>query len=210
MLVPRDQDPQNLALTPELLIAAYCQGLFPMARSRQDRTVEWFSPDPRAVLPLDGFLCPRSLRQKLRASVFEVRCDTAFERVIRSCAAPRSGHPQSWINDAIRRAFTGLHHMGLAHSVEAWHNGKLVGGLYGAALGGVFFGESMFHRADLGGTDASKVCLAHLVQRLRDRGFVLLDVQINSDHMQRFGTIDIPRADYLRRLEAALRIASEW
>jgi leucyl/phenylalanyl-tRNA---protein transferase len=210
MVCPGQVKPQELHLTPELLIAAYCQGLFPMARARQARTVEWFSPDPRAVLPLEGFHCPRTVRQAVRRGHFEIRHDTVFERVVRSCAAPRAGQPQTWINETIRSAFAGLHHMGCAHSVEAWRGGRLVGGLYGVALGGAFFGESMFHRRDLGGTDSSKVCLVHLVEHLRRRGFVLLDIQINSDHMRRFGSVDVPRCQYLAVLAEALKRDVSW
>jgi len=210
MMIPRASKPEPLQLTPQLLVAAYCQGLFPMARSRREATVEWFSPDPRAVLPLDDFYCPRSLRQAVRRQELEVRRDTAFEQVIRACAEPRPGRTQTWINDSIRDAFIQLHRLGCAHSVEAWRDGRLVGGLYGVAIGGAFFGESMFHRAELGGRNASKVCLVHLVEHLRARGFALLDVQINSDHMRQFGTIDLPRADYLRQLDAALRLEANW
>lgn len=211
MMVDRHEvEPQELEPTPRLLIAAYCQGVFPMARSRHASGVEWFSPDPRAILPLDRFRCPRTLRQKVRQGLFEIRHDTAFEQVVRSCATPRRLERETWINDQIIEAYTDLHEMGLAHSVEAWRNGRLVGGLYGVAINAAFFGESMFHRPDLGGTDASKVCLVHLVEHLKTRGYTLLDVQTNSDHMARFGTIDIPRRQYLRRLEKALEKEVTW
>ncbi|MBI1375268.1 MAG: leucyl/phenylalanyl-tRNA--protein transferase [Phycisphaera sp.] len=210
MLGRKRQKPEDLELTPQLLVAAYCQGVFPMARTRHSRGVEWFSPDPRAVLPLDGFRCSTNIRKKLRNGAFNVQHDTAFRDVITACSHPRPGHPDTWINDDIVEAFTQLHHLGLAHSVEAWKDGELVGGLYGIALGGAFFGESMFHRPELGGTDASKVCLAHLVDHLNDRGFTLLDAQINSPHMSQFGTVDIRRKDYLRRLEEALQIDATW
>ena len=202
--------PRPLELTPRLLVAAYCQGVFPMARSRHAGSVQWFSPDPRAVLPLDTFHCPRTLRQRVRRGEFDVRFDTAFERVIRACSEPRPDHPDTWINREIVAAYTELHRQGIAHSVEAWREGRLVGGLYGVAQGGAFFGESMFHRPDLGGTDASKVCLVHLVDHLRERGFALLDVQMNSPHMRRFGVIDIPRRRYLRYLEEALRMEAAF
>lgn len=199
-----------MQLTSELLIAAYQQGVFPMARSRHARVIDWYSPDPRAVLPLDRFHCPRTLRQRIARNEFELRHDTAFDEVVAACAEPRKGHPDTWINREIRRAYGELHAAGQAHSVEAWREGRLVGGLYGVHLGGAFFGESMFHRADLGGTDASKVCLAHLVDHLRSRGFILLDVQTNSSHMARFGVIDIPRRCYLQLLEQALKVAAQW
>ena len=180
-----------------------------MARSRTARSVEWFSPDPRAVLPLDAFRCPRSVRSKYRRGDFEIHRDTAFESVIAACAEPRPGHPETWINDQIIHAYTALHRLGYAHSVEAWRDGQLVGGLYGVRVGGAFCGESMFHQSGPG-TDASKVCLAYLVGHLRRQGFALLDVQINSDHMERFGVVDIPRHQYLAQLNAALDLQVSW
>jgi leucyl/phenylalanyl-tRNA--protein transferase len=197
-------------ITPDLLIAAYCQGIFPMARSRESRTIDWYSPEMRAILPPDGLRVSRSLRQRVASGVFEIRCDTAFEEVVKGCAEPRRGERQTWINAEICRAYTELAEMGLAHSVEAWRDGRLVGGLYGVHLGGAFFGESMFHRADLGGTDASKVCLVHLVEHLRSRGFCLLDVQTSSEHMARLGVIEIPREAYLTLLADALDQPAAW
>jgi leucyl/phenylalanyl-tRNA--protein transferase len=185
------------ALTPDLLVRAYCAGFFPMADSRHGR-IRWYSPDPRAVIPLETFHVPRSLRRTLRRGLFEVRVNGAFAAVIRACAE----RPETWISDEIVRAYEDLHALGLAHSVETWREGRLVGGLYGVALGGAFFGESMFSRE----TDASKVALVALVERLRARGFVLLDTQFLTPHLARFGAVEIPRADYLRRLEAALRV----
>ena len=211
MAGPADNvEPHALQLTPQLLIAAYCQGVFPMARSRHAPTIEWFSPDPRAILPLERFHCPRTVRQRMRQGCFDIRRDTAFAEVIAACSEPRAQHIDTWINRQVRRAYTELHEHGHAHSVEAWRDGRLVGGLYGVALGGAFFGESMFHRPDLGGTDASKVCLAHLVEHLTVRGFVLLDIQTHSPHMARFGAIDIARREYLRRLERALKVEARW
>ncbi|MHB1156989.1 MAG: leucyl/phenylalanyl-tRNA--protein transferase [Phycisphaerales bacterium] len=134
-----------LRLTPRLIVAAYAQGAFPMAGGRADERIEWYSPDPRAILPLDGFHCPRSLARLMRRGEHEIRHDTAFGRVIDECAAPRDSQAQTWINAEIRRAFVELHELGLAHSIEVWRNGRLIGGLYGLALGGAFFGESMFH-----------------------------------------------------------------
>jgi len=206
----REQAAQPLELTPQLLLAAYCQGMFPMARSRSAGAVDWFSPNPRAVLPLDQFRCPRSVRQKIRRGTFEIRHDTAFERVVRRCSEPRPGHPETWINDQIIDAYTKLHRLGHAHCVEAWRDDKLVGGLYGVTVGSAFCGESMFCDPPRGGTDASKVCLAHLVKHLNQRGFTLLDVQINSDHMAQFGTIDIPRHRYLHQLNQALQHDVTW
>jgi len=203
-------DPNDPPLTPELLVWAYSQGMFPMAPDRDSDRVQWFCPDPRAVLPLDGLRCPRSLRQRVRAGVFEIRSDTAFEQVIRACAEPRPAQADSWINPRIVEAYCELYALGIAHSLEAWRDGQLAGGLYGVSLGGAFFGESMFHRPERGGTDASKVCLVHLVERLRRGGYTLLDVQMNSEHMQRFGTVEIPHAQYMRQLQRALSVDATW
>lgn len=203
--------PADEPISIEMLIWAYSRGIFPMADHRHGK-VEWFSADPRAVLPLEGFKASHSLRKRVRDGCYDVRIDAAFESVIRHCSQPRPGHPETWINETIVDVFVRAHEAGLAHSVEAWtrpgdgEEARLVGGLYGLALGGAFFGESMFSRA----TDASKVCLVHLVERLRGRGFVLLDVQMNSRHMSQFGTIDIPRREYLRQLEQALVVEASW
>ncbi|MDH3583415.1 MAG: leucyl/phenylalanyl-tRNA--protein transferase [Phycisphaerae bacterium] len=205
---PRRSDP--LVLTPKLLVAAYSQGMFPMAEARNSDEVHWYSPQHRAVLPLDAFRCPRSVRQAIQRNQFEIRHDTCFSQVIRSCALPRPGHLETWINDQIIEAYIQLHRRGLAHCVEAWHEQRLVGGLYGVALGGAFFGESMFHRPELGGSNASKVCLAYLVEHLKQRGFVLLDTQISSEHMAQFGVVEIPREQYLGRLEAALEVEARF
>jgi len=188
-------------LTPELIVAAYCQGIFPMA-DEYDGEIGWYSPDPRAIFPLDAFHVPRSLAKTIKRGVFDVRVDTAFEAVMRGCAE----REETWISDEIVQAYTALHRAGLAHSVEAWHEGELAGGLYGVALGGAFMGESMFTRV----TDASKVCLVFLVERLRARGFTLLDSQMPTEHLAKFGQIVIPRAEYLRRLAAALRLDTSF
>ena len=150
-------------LTSDLLLRAYAMGIFPMARSRQDPRLYWIDPDSRGVLPLEGFHVPRSLRKTLERAPFQVRCDTAFEQVMLGCAEPTAERPDTWINDEIVRLFVELHHLGVAHSVETWRDGRLMGGLYGLGLGAAFFGESMFSRA----TDASKVALVHLVARLK-------------------------------------------
>lgn len=196
--------PGGFRLSPEILIRAYAAGLFPMAESRMDRSVFWVDPDIRGILPLDGFHVPRSLRKTVRRRVFEIRYDTAFAEVIRGCAEPAPDHDRddTWINDEIANTFIELHRMGFVHSVETWKDGRLVGGLYGMALGGAFFGESMFSRE----TDASKVALVHLVARLRQGGFVLLDTQFVTEHLKQFGAIEIPARDYLRQLDAALRV----
>jgi len=191
-----------IELSPELLLRAYAAGLFPMAESAEDPDLFWIDPDPRGVLPLDRFHLPRRLRRTLRSAQFDIRVDTAFEAVMRGCAEPTDIRPKTWINDEILRLYGALHEQGFAHSVEAWREGELVGGLYGVALRGVFFGESMFSRA----TDASKVALVHLVARLVAGGFRLLDTQFVTDHLRRFGAVEIPRADYHRQLERALGV----
>ena len=191
-----------IELSPELLLRAYAAGLFPMAESAEDPDLFWIDPDPRGVLPLDRFHLPRRLRRTLRSGHYEVRVDSAFEAVMRGCAEPTEIRPKTWINDEILRLYGALYEQGDAHSVEAWRAGELVGGLYGVALRGVFFGESMFSRA----TDASKVALVHLVARLVRGGFRLLDTQFVTDHLRRFGAVEIPRSDYHRQLERALAV----
>lgn len=185
-----------MTLTPELLLSAYIQGIFPMDVSG---TIQWFSPDPRAIIPLEGFVVSRSLRQAWRRGQFEIRVNTAFESVIRACAQREE---ETWISEEIIAGYTRLHELGWAHSVESWREGELAGGLYGVAIGGAFFGESMFHRQ----TDASKIALVALVERMRERGFALLDIQFMTEHLARFGAVEIPRREYLRRLKAAIRI----
>ena len=183
-------------LTPEVLVAAYVQGIFPMD---VEGRIRWFSPDPRAILPLDGFHASKTLRQLCRQGKFEIRIDERFREVMEACA----DRPEdTWISAEILDAYTRLHELGLAHSVEAYLDGELAGGLYGVALGGAFFGESMFSRRP----DASKVALVHLVDRMRERGYKLLDVQWTTPHLERFGAIEIPRARYLRCLRAALAL----
>ena len=191
-----------IALTPELLLRAYAAGIFPMAETADDLDVFWVDPEQRGVLPLDGFHLPRRLARTLRQDIFEVRCDAAFEAVVRGCAEPTPERPKTWINEEIVRLYAALHRLGFAHSVEAWRDGELVGGLYGVALGGAFFGESMYSRV----TDASKVALAQLVARLRLGGFRLLDTQFVTDHLEQFGAVEISRAQYHRRLSAAIQL----
>ncbi|MBN2446319.1 MAG: leucyl/phenylalanyl-tRNA--protein transferase [Phycisphaerae bacterium] len=181
-------------LTAELVLEGYRIGIFPMADD--DGEIYWFSPDPRCIFELDRFHVPHSLRTVLNRAPFDIRVNQAFEQVIRNCAQRAEG---TWISDDIRRLYAELHHMGHAHSVETWRDGKLVGGLYGVSVGGAFFGESMFHRA----TDASKVALVALRDRLVERGFVLLDTQWMTPHLKRFGAVEIPRAEYLGRLASA-------
>ena len=180
-------------ISAELLLEAYRNAVFPMASP--DGKIAWFSPDPRAIIPLDdGFHVPHGLRRTLRKGRFEIRVDTAFETVMRQCAA----RDETWIDEQIIVSYVNLHRLGHAHSVEAWLDGRLAGGLYGVALGGAFFGESMFHEV----TDASKVALHALVMRLRARGFELLDTQWLTPHLETFGALEIPRAEYRERLLA--------
>jgi len=188
-------------LTASQLMRAYAIGVFPMARHRDDPKLVWIDPEERGILPLDEFHIPRSLRKTVRKGPFTVRCDTAFERVMRLCAEPAEDRPETWINDEILRLFIELHRMGVTHSVETWLGDELVGGLYGLSLGGAFFGESMFSRV----TDASKVALVHLVARLRLGGYSLLDTQFVTDHLTRFGAREIPREEYHARLAEALQ-----
>jgi leucyl/phenylalanyl-tRNA--protein transferase len=242
---------QRDALTPELIVRAYSVGAFPMAAGPRG-PIHWYSPDPRAILPLDppqAFHIPHGLRRRIKKNPYTLTLDQAFGAVIRACAQPRHYEPSTWINAEIIRAYTELHGLGLAHSVEAWVEGSdeatkltsdegvekrsgqatkgpsgqavkgsplkpaarslkpvLCGGLYGVALGGAFFGESMFSRV----TDASKLCLVRLVEHLRSRGYVLLDAQIANPHIRQFGVVEIPRVEYLSRLEQALALAVRW
>ena len=186
----------------ELLLAAYASGWFPMAD--EDGVISWYSPDPRGIMPLDAFHVPSRLQRVLRRGAVQVEVDTAFEEVVRACAqAEREpGDSGTWISEEIIESYCALHDQGYAHSVEVRQDGALVGGLYGVALGGAFFGESMFHRI----TDASKVALVALVDRLRSRGFILLDTQWVTAHLQQFGAIEIPRPDYLKRLDESLKL----
>jgi leucyl/phenylalanyl-tRNA--protein transferase len=188
-------------LKPEILLQAYAIGVFPMAESRNDPRLFFVDPDKRGVIPLDDtFHISRSLRKTVRKRVFEVRCDSDFTAVLDGCGEPTSDRPDTWINPEIRRLYLALYERGHCHSIETWRDGKLVGGLYGVALGGAFFGESMFSRV----TDASKVALVHLVARLRAGGFTLLDSQFLTDHLTRFGAYEIPRDLYHERLAEAL------
>lgn len=181
-------------IAPEVLLQGYRLGVFPMAM--EDGEIEWFSPNPRGIIPLDAFHVPHALERVVRKAVFEVRINTCFTEVMRRCAE----RPDTWINDNIIRSYTRLHELGYAHAVETWMNDELAGGLYGVAIGGAFFGESMFHEV----TDASKVALCALVERLRARGFVLLDTQWITPHLQRFGAIEVPRRHYMHLLGSAL------
>jgi leucyl/phenylalanyl-tRNA--protein transferase len=193
-------------ITPELLLRAYRAGLFPMAESRDAGRLFWLDPEMRGILPLRGFHLPRRLARTVLSGGFTVTADTAFSRTIALCAASVPGREDSWINPEIEDLFIALHEMGIGHSVEVWQGEDLVGGLYGVALGGAFFGESMFSRA----RDASKVALVHLVARLRLGGFTLLDTQFITSHLIQFGALEIPRTTYRQRLSAALEADARW
>ena len=189
-----------------LLVSAYSSGWFPMAVD--DGEIRWYSPDPRGVMPLETFHVPSRLARVIRSHKFTVHIDRDFEAVIRACAeTDRHDHdPGTWINAEILESYVELHRLGIAHSVEAWQQDRLVGGLYGVALGGAFFGESMFHHV----TDASKVALASLVDRLRAREFRLLDIQWVTPHLEQFGAVEISRRRYLERLADALSVEAEF
>ena len=193
-------------IPPRLLISAYSSGWFPMAVDPGD--IRWYSPDPRGVIPLDGFHVPSRLARVIRSGAFQVHLDRAFDAVIRACAESdrHDDDPGTWIDREIVDSYIELHRLGFAHSVETWQKGNLVGGLYGVALGGAFFGESMFQQS----TNASKVALAALVEHLRPRGFRLLDIQWVTPHLEQFGAVEIPRAVYLGQLEDALAVEAKF
>ena len=184
-------------IEPRFLLNAYANGFFPMADA-ETGAIDWYSPDPRAIIELSRFRISRSLRQRIRKATFEVRIDKRFEEVMQHCAR----REETWISEGLIQSYTSLFQLGYAHSVETWRAGKLVGGLYGVALGGVFFGESMFSLE----TDASKVALTALVQRLTERGFTLLDIQFITSHLAHFGAVEISRGEYLRRLHDAVAL----
>jgi leucyl/phenylalanyl-tRNA---protein transferase len=187
-------------IEPQLLLQGYRLGVFPMAMA--DDTVQWFSPDPRAILPLDQFHVPHVLRRVVQKGTFQIKIDTSFGEVIRACADRRD----TWISGEIIESYERLHELGHAHSVEAWHSQKLAGGLYGVAIGGVFFGESMFHWV----TNASKVALVALVEHLRARKFVLLDTQWLTPHLAQFGAAEIGRTHYLKLLTRAVELRRKF
>jgi leucyl/phenylalanyl-tRNA--protein transferase len=187
-------------IEPELLLEGYKLGIFPMAM--ENGAIEWFSPEPRGILPLRSFHLPHALERTLRKKIFEIRVDTHFSEVMEACAKRRD----TWINREILDSYVRLHELGYAHSVEAWLEGKLAGGLYGVSLGGAFFGESMFHKV----TDASKVALCALVERLRAKKFLVLDTQWLTPHLLQFGGIEIPRTQYLHLLNRALQLSRQF
>ena len=189
-----------------MLLRAYALGIFPMAERRDDNEIYWVDPERRGILPLDDFHLPRRLARTVRQQHFDVTIDTDFEGIVGLCAAPDFGRSETWINGPIRRLTNQLFALGYGHSVECRRNGELVGGLYGIALGGAFFGESMFSRE----RDASKVALVHLVMRLKLGGFRLLDTQFITQHLAQFGTIEIARSDYRRLLSAAIAVPAQF
>jgi len=189
-----------MLITSKLLLQAYTRGVFPMAKSRDDHEVYWVQPKERGTIPLNKFHIPRSMKKLLRRQVFDVRVNSAFYDVMMECAHVRLGRSDTWINEQIIEIFDDLHKAGLAHSVETWKDGKLVGGLYGLSMGAVFFGESMFAKA----SNASKYALCHLVAIMKEGDYCLLDTQFTTDHLSRFGAVQISHKDYMAKLGAAL------
>lgn len=190
------------SLSPEWLLDAYQHGIFPWPLGTIDEPMAWWSPDPRAIIELDGLHVSRRLRRRIRSGRFDVTFDSDFHGVIRGCATAPGRRGQTWLTPRMIRAYVRLHDLGHAHSVETWRDGRLVGGTYGVSIAGLFAAESMFHRE----TDASKVALVYLVEHLRRRGYVLLDIQQLTPHTARLGAVEIPRIEYLRRLRDALRL----
>lgn len=190
----------SLDITPQVLLKAYACGIFPMAESADDPGLFWIEPERRGIIPLDAFHVSRRLARTIRRQRFDIRIDTDFEAVVDGCAAPGRGRQRTWINTRIRRLYRDLFALGHCHTVEAWRDGELAGGLYGVSIGAAFFGESMFARAD----DASKVALVHLVDRLKAGGYRLLDAQFITDHLRRFGAIELNRRAYQKLLDQAI------
>ena len=199
-------DPFDIDITPQLIVRAYCSGIFPMSEDAGDDDIFWVSPELRGIIPLDGFRLSTSLRKAMRKSDFQIKVDTDFNAIIEACATVGEERDTTWINGTIRAVYGELFTLGIAHTVEVWEGSELVGGLYGLAIGGAFFGESMFHRK----TNASKIAMAHLVERLNAGGFVLLDTQFLTPHLASLGGIEIPREDYEERLADALEVMGDW
>lgn len=202
----RRADPFSVEITPELVVRAYRAGIFPMAEDADDDDLFWVSPELRGIMPLDGFHASRSLRKAMRKSGWTIRVDTDWDGIIEGCASVGQDRHTTWINKTIRSVYGALFRRGIAHSVEVWDGEALIGGLYGLAIGAAFFGESMFHRR----TDASKMAMAHLVERLNEGGFQLLDTQFLTDHLASLGGIEITRAEYEDRLARALTMDADW
>jgi leucyl/phenylalanyl-tRNA---protein transferase len=199
-------NPFDIEITPELIVRAYRAGIFPMAEDATDEDLFWVSPEMRGIIPLGGFRLSTSLRKAIRKSGFVVKVDTDFEAIIEGCATVGEDRDTTWINRTIRGVYGELFRRGVAHTVEVWDGVELVGGLYGLAIGGAFFGESMFHRK----TNASKMAMAHLVERLNAGSFVLLDTQFVTPHLASLGGIEIPREEYEERLAEALLLNGDW
>ena len=195
-----------MKITPDIVLEAYATGVFPMSDGRDDLKIFWVDPENRGILPLDNFHLPRRMHRIVRTDQFQIRTDTAFAEVMDACAAPALGRWTTWINHEIQELFLDLHERGFAHCVETWANDELAGGLYGIALGGAFFGESMFSRRN----NASKVALIHLVGRLKLGGFILLDTQFITNHLIQFGAVEITRAAYHSRLASALSVVGDF
>jgi leucyl/phenylalanyl-tRNA--protein transferase len=196
----------SATITPQILLKAYAAGIFPMAESAEDNALYWIEPEQRGIIPLDGLIVSRSLRKNVKRGIFSIRIDSAFPEVIAGCAAKYPGRGSTWINSRIRSLYGQLFKMGCCHTVEAWHDGQLVGGLYGVRIGGAFFGESMFSLMP----DASKVALVHLVARLRVGGFSLLDAQFMNPHLARLGAVPLSRIEYHDLLEPALAAEADF
>ncbi|MEP1208275.1 MAG: leucyl/phenylalanyl-tRNA--protein transferase [Rhizobiaceae bacterium] len=199
-------DDLMMEITPQVLLKAYACGIFPMAEAADDPGLFWVEPEMRGIIPLDEFHIPRRLARTVRQQPYAIRVDSAFDKVLRLCAEDTPDRPQTWINGRIAQLYNDLHAMGHCHSVECWRGDELVGGLYGVRLGGAFFGESMFSRS----RDASKIALVHLVERMKEGGFQLLDTQFNTAHLSQFGAIEIPKRDYEYLLDNALSIEADF
>lgn len=202
----RRNDPFDIEITPELIVRAYRAGIFPMAEDAADEDLFWVSPEWRGIMPIQGFHASKSLRKAMRKSGWTIKVDTDWDGIIEGCASVGKDRSTTWINATIRSVYGELFERGVAHTVEVWEGEALVGGLYGLAIGGAFFGESMFHRR----TDASKMAMAHLVDRLDAGGFELLDTQFITPHLASLGGIEIPRAEYEERLGQALLLEGDW
>lgn len=200
------RDDIMIEITPQVLLKAYSCGIFPMAESAYDPALYWIEPQHRGILPLKQVHVSRRLRRTIRGAEFEVRVDTEFDGVIEGCAASRPGRRSTWINSRIRQLYRELFDLGHCHTVEVWDGTRLIGGLYGVALGGAFFGESMFSVE----RDVSKIALVHLCGRLIAGGFALLDTQFVTDHLRQFGTVEVDREEFQSRLEEALKVPTDF
>ncbi len=200
------RDDIMIEITPQVLLKAYSCGIFPMAESADDPALYWIEPQHRGILPLTSVHVPRRLARTVRNETYRVSIDTDYDGVIEGCAAERAGRRSTWINSRIRQLYQELFRLGHCHTVEVWDGERLVGGLYGVALGGAFFGESMFSYA----RDASKVALVHLAGRLLAGGFTLLDTQFVTDHLRQFGTVEVDRDEFHRQLDGALKHAADF